>query len=65
MKFVIDHSVNQKRFFQNMEAKMLDSLFLGDITSLVRPDEKYNPYEVNKLVKTELLEKSKSICRSK
>ena len=40
-----------------MEAKMLDSEFLGDITALVRPDEKYNPHEAYELVKKELIEK--------
>jgi len=57
MKFVVDHSPNQKQFLQNMEAKMLDSEFLGDITALVRPDEEYNPHEAYELVKTELIEK--------
>lgn len=57
MKFVVDHSPNQKQFLQNMEAKMLDSEFLGDITALVRPDEDYNPYEAYEIVKTELIEK--------
>jgi len=57
MKFVVDHSPNQKQFLQNMEAKMLDSEFLGDITALVRPDEKYNPHEAYELVKKELIEK--------
>jgi len=57
MKFVVDHSPNQKQFLQNMEVKMLDSEFLGDITALVRPDEKYNPHEAYELVKKELIEK--------
>ena len=39
------------------KAKMLDSEFLGDITALVRPDEKYNPREAYELVKKELIEK--------
>jgi len=56
-KFVVDHSSNQKQFLQNMEAKMLDSEFLGDITALVRPDEEYNPHEAYELVKKELIEK--------
>ena len=40
-----------------MEAKMLDSEFLGDITALVRPDEEYNPHEAYEVVKKELIEK--------
>ena len=54
---MVDHSPTQKQFLQNMDAKMLDSEFLGDIAALVRPDEEYNPYEAYELVKTELIEK--------
>ena len=57
MKFVVDHSPNQKQFLQNMEAKMLDSEFLGDNTAFVRRDEEYNPHEAYELVNTELIEK--------
>ena len=40
-----------------MEAKMLDSEFLGDNTAFVRRDEEYNPHEAYELVNTELIEK--------
>jgi predicted nucleotidyltransferase component of viral defense system len=57
MRFVVDNPPTQKQFLQNMEAKMLDSEFLGDIAALVRPDEDYNPYEAYELAKTEIIEK--------
>jgi len=40
-----------------MEDKMLDDEFLGDIKSLLRPDEKYDPNKAWELVKKELVEK--------
>jgi len=36
---------------------MLDDDFLGDIKSLLRPDEKYDPNKAWELVKKELVEK--------
>lgn len=57
MKFVVSQSPTRKQFLQNMEAKMLDSEFLGDIAAIVRPNEAYNPYEAYDLVKTQIIEK--------
>jgi predicted nucleotidyltransferase component of viral defense system len=57
IKFVVKHPPNQKLFLQNMEAKLLDDEFLGDIEGLIRPGEAYNQQEAYELVKTELIEK--------
>lgn len=57
MKFVVAQPPTQKQFLRNMEEKMTDNDFLGDIKSLLRPDEKYNPDKAWELVKTELVER--------
>jgi predicted nucleotidyltransferase component of viral defense system len=43
MKFVVDNPPTQKQYLQNMELKMKDAEFLGDIKSLLRTNEIYNP----------------------
>jgi len=55
--FVVAQPPTQKNFLQNMEAKMSDPDFLGDITALITPLEKYNQHIAYELVRTELLEK--------
>jgi predicted nucleotidyltransferase component of viral defense system len=57
MNFVVDEPPTQKVYLQNMEAKMHDDEFLGDITALIRPTEEYDPSTAFELVRTELLEK--------
>ena len=57
MEFVVNQPPSKKQFIQNMEEKMRDAEFLGDTAALIRPDEKYNQDEANKLVRTELIEK--------
>jgi predicted nucleotidyltransferase component of viral defense system len=57
MKFVVSQSPTRKQFLQNMEAKMLDNEFLGDIAAIVRPNETYNPYEAYELVKNQIIVK--------
>lgn len=57
MKFVVAQPPTQKQFLRNMEDKMTDDDFLGDIKSLLRPDEIYDPNIAWKLVKKELVEK--------
>jgi hypothetical protein len=47
----------QKEFLLNMEEKMLDTEFLGDIQLLLRNGEAYDPQKAWELVKTELIEK--------
>ena len=55
--FVVDNPPTQKEYLQNMELKMQDSEFLDDINLLLRPDDKYNPFEAWELVRKELIEK--------
>ena len=55
--FVVDNPPTQKEYLLNMEQKIEDEEFLGDTEMLLRPDEKYNPFEAWKLVKKELIEK--------
>jgi len=57
MKFAVDQPPTQKIYLQNIEAKIHDDEFLGDITGLIRPTEKYNQQVAYKLVRIELLEK--------
>jgi predicted nucleotidyltransferase component of viral defense system len=52
-----DNSVSQKEFLDNMEKKISDQDFLGDMEGLLRPGLSYKVTEAYKFVKTELLEK--------
>lgn len=47
----------QELYIKNIEEKMDDPEFLGDIVALIRPDEKWNTQKAYQLVKTEILEK--------
>jgi len=55
--FVVDNPPTQKEYLLNMEQKIEDAEFLGDIEMLLRPDEKYNPQEAWKLVRSQLIER--------
>ena len=55
--FVVVQPPTQKEYLLNMEQKIEDDEFLGDISMILRPDEKYNPQEAWELVKRELIEK--------
>jgi predicted nucleotidyltransferase component of viral defense system len=57
MKFSVEKPPNQWEYILNMEAKMLDSEFLGDTTGLLRPDVPYDPQVAYDLVKTKLIER--------
>lgn len=57
MRFVVENSPSQKLFLKNMEAKMKDSEFLGDIAGLIRPDEVFNQKEAYEIIKSMLIEK--------
>jgi predicted nucleotidyltransferase component of viral defense system len=57
MNFSVVNPPTQREYLLNMEAKMRDSEFLGDTTSLLRPDAPYNPHEAYDLVKTTLIER--------
>ena len=44
-------------YINNMEEKLKDPEFIGDITALIRPEEKWNAEEAYQLIKTEIIEK--------
>jgi hypothetical protein len=55
--FAVSQPPTQKEYLLNMEQKIEDDEFLGDISMLLRPDENYNPQIAWELVKTELIRK--------
>lgn len=57
MKYSVENPPSQKQYIQNMETKMKDLEFLGDITALLSPDVPYSPLAAYELVRTELIEK--------
>lgn len=57
MDFVVDNPPVQKVYLQNMEAKMQDDDFSGDIAALIRPIEKYDQAVAFEVVRAALLEK--------
>lgn len=52
-----NNSVTRKEFLENMEKKILDQDFLGDMEGLLRPGLTYNIEDAYKFVKSKLLEK--------
>ena len=56
MQFSVAHPPTQKMYLQNMEVKIKDDEFIGDITGLIRPTEKYDLATAYEKVRTELLE---------
>ncbi|KAA6302549.1 MAG: hypothetical protein EZS26_001381 [Candidatus Ordinivivax streblomastigis] len=57
MDFVVDKPPTQKEYLLNMEQKITDEEFLGDVNMLLRPNEIYNPQEAYELVKSQLIER--------
>lgn len=57
MDFVVDNPPTQKVYLQNMETKMQDEEFIGDIAAIIRPTEEYNQIVAYEMVRTALLEK--------
>lgn len=55
MNFSVGSFPSQKEFIDNMELKMKDNEFLGDITALLRSGEKYDQYLAYDNVKKSLL----------
>ncbi len=49
--------ITQKQFINNMNAKMKERIFLGDIEGLLRPGIDFNAMEAYDLIRTTLLEK--------
>lgn len=56
MEFVVDHPPTQKLFLQNMELKLEDDAFSGDIKALIRPEEHYDQEMAYERIKMEILE---------
>lgn len=57
MKFSVGNIPSQREFIQNMEQKLQDDYFKGDIVALIRPDEVYDHQTAYELVKEELFDK--------
>jgi len=57
MKFAVDKPPTQKQFLQNMELKIQDEEFLGDMNLLLRPNDSYDPYEAWELAKDRIIQK--------
>jgi predicted nucleotidyltransferase component of viral defense system len=57
MDFAVDEPPTQKMVLQNMESKMQDDGFIGDLMALLRPTEQYDPFIAFERIKAELLEK--------
>jgi len=57
MNFVVKQSPSSKMFIANMEEKIQDTEFTGDIYSIIRPGIIYGNGVAYELVRTRLLEK--------
>jgi len=55
MGFAVEKPPTQKQFLQNMELKVQDEEFLGDMNLLLRPNDTYNPQEAWELVKNRII----------
>ena len=56
MKFSVGNIPSQKEFIQNLELKLQDKYFVGDIVGLIRPGEVYDHNVAYELVKKELFD---------
>lgn len=57
MEFVVSQPPTYKQFVQNMENKMDDSDFWGDMENLIRSDEAYDMQEAYRIVKDRIIDK--------
>ena len=57
MAFSVDKPPTQRQFLRNMEEKLEDPDFSGDIYALLRPGIEYDQAQAYELVRTELIEK--------
>ena len=57
MKFDVEHPPTQKIFIANMEEKMKDKDFIGDINVILRSGVEYDNEEAYDFVKQTVLEK--------
>jgi predicted nucleotidyltransferase component of viral defense system len=55
MEFSVEQPPTQKLFLQNMELKLKDDAFSGDIKAIIRPDENYNQEIAYNKIKAEIL----------
>ena len=57
MDFAVKRPPTQKQFLSNMEEKLQDPDFEGDLYALLRPGVEYDQSKAYELIKTELIEK--------
>jgi predicted nucleotidyltransferase component of viral defense system len=57
MDFVVSRLPTYKQFIQNMEAKMVDPDFLGDMDNLLHSDEAYDIQDAYQIVKEKIIDK--------
>ena len=57
MSFSVDKPPTRKQFLRNMEQKIGEPDFQGDIISLLRPGVEYDPEQAYALIRTRLIEK--------
>jgi len=57
MAYSVDKPPTKKQFLVNMEEKLQDPDFVGDIYGLLRPGVEYDQNKAYELIKTELIEK--------
>lgn len=57
MDFSVSKPPTYKQFIQNMEYKMIDPDFMGDMDNLLHPNETYDMQEAYKLVKEKIIDK--------
>lgn len=57
MDFSVGNVPSQREFIQNMEVKLQDRYFLGDIVGLIRPAEIYDHQTAYEIVKKELFDR--------
>ena len=57
MEFVVDKAPSYKQFVNNMQEKMADLEFTGDVQSLLRPGIEFDAEEAYKLVYDTFIDK--------
>lgn len=57
MEFVVDKVPTYKQFVNNMEEKMADEEFVGDLKALLRPDIEYQAEKAYQLIYTSFIDK--------
>ena len=57
ISFVVEQPPSYRQFIANMEEKMQDQEFLGDVSLILRPDIEYSPANAYNLVRETLIER--------